>query len=284
MNRGSGLLVFFSNHNHGKHFRVHYFLIPAVLLMSMFTNAQTMEVGPYFGASYYLGDLNPGTHFKNSQMAYGGILRYNIDTRWAVKISGYYGTVKSSSATSNFLPDRNLAFESKITDIAITTEFNFLSYFTGSHKNFWTPYISAGFSFFMFDPIRDGIPLQSLGTEGQNIGYMGRSPYNKFSFSIPFGLGVKFSIVKNLSASVFWEMHKTFTDYLDDVSTTYYLPANAVDPKVPGLYYSDPSMDHQPLMERGNPNTKDWYSFSGLTLTYKFDLRSHRKCRDTKFM
>ena len=254
------------------------------LFSSLFASAQTLEVGPYFGDSYYLGDLNPGTHFKNAQMAYGALIRYNIDTRWVVKVSGYYGKVKGNSALSNYMPDRNLNFESSLTDISAEVEFNFLTYFTGSRKNFWTPYIYGGVSIFMFDPQRDGISLQSLGTEGQNIGYLGRKPYSKTAFSIPFGLGVKFSVTKKLGLAVFWELHKTFTDYLDDVSTTYYLDGKNIDPAIPGVYYSDPTMNHQPLMERGNPNNKDWYSFSGLTVTYQFDIHSHRKCRDTKFM
>ena len=41
--------------------------------------------------------------------------------------------------------------------------------------------------------------------------------------NIPFGIGGKLSIGKKVGLTVFWEMHKTFTDYLDDISTTYYL-------------------------------------------------------------
>jgi hypothetical protein len=79
-------------------------------------------------------------------------------------------------------------------------------------------------------------------------------------------------------------MHKTFTDYLDDVSQTYYLNSNNINPNDPAEMLSDPSLTHQPQMQRGNPETKDWYSFSGLTLTYKFNIHSKRKCRDNKFM
>jgi hypothetical protein len=75
-------------------------------------------------------------------------------------------------------------------------------------------------------------------------------------------------------------MHKTFTDYLDDVSQTYYLNSHSNDP---ASYLSDPTLNHQPGMERGDPNNQDWYSFSGLTLTYKFNIHGSRKCRETKF-
>ena len=83
--------------------------------------------------------------------------------------------------------------------------------------------------------------------------------------------------------TLFWEMHKTFTDYLDDVSQTYYLNSQNINPNNPEEVLSDPSLNHQPGMERGNPKNMDWYSFTGLTLTYKFNLHGSRKCRDTKF-
>ena len=259
-----------------------YSLIFAFISVSGYS--QTLEVGLYGGDSYYLGDLNPGKHFLFSQIAYGVNARYNIDTRWAVKISGYRGKIKGNSSSSSYLPDRKLSFESSLTDISVEAEFNFLKYFTGSHRDFFSPYIYTGISVFFFNPMANGLSLRSLGTEGQNIGFEGRKPYSTTGVSIPFGLGIKFSLARNLGMTVFWEMHKTFTDYLDDVSQTYYLNGKNINPNDPAEYLSDPSLNHQSQMIRGNPDTKDWYSFSGITLTYKFNLHGSRKCRDTKFM
>lgn len=258
-----------------------FFLILAFLTSSGFS--QTMEVGLYGGVSYYLGDLNPGKHFLNPQISYGFLARYNIDSRWAVKISGYRGKVKGNSQSSNFLPDNDLSFESPVTDISAVAEFNFLKYITGSRRDFISPYIYTGISAFFYDPVSNGYSLRSLGTEGQKIGYEDRKPYSNISVAIPFGLGVKFSLAKNLGMTFFWEMHKTFTDYLDDVSQTYYLNSQIINPDNPEEVLSDPSLNHQPGMERGNPKNKDWYSFTGFTLTYKFKLHGSRKCRDTKF-
>ena len=242
----------------------------------------TMEIGFYGGISYYLGDLNPGKHFQNPKIAYGILARYNIDSRWSVKMNIFRGKVTASSESSNFLPDRKLNFESPVTDISATAEFNFLNYFTGSRRDFISPYIYTGISAFFYDPMANGYSLRSLGTEGQNEDYEGRKPYGSISFAIPFGLGVKISLARNLGMTAFWEMHKTFTDYLDDVSQTYYLDSQYIDPDDPASFLSDPSLDHKPGMERGNPKNQDWYSFTGLTLTYKFTLHGSRKCRDNK--
>jgi hypothetical protein len=242
--------------------------------------AQTIEIGLFGGDSYYLGDLNPGVHFQHPQIAFGVLTRYNLDTRWSVKLSGYYGKVTGSSSTSTFLPDNQLSFTSPITDISATVEFNFLDYFTGSRRDVASPYIYSGIGFFFFNPQSGGVMLKSAGTEGQNDHYKGRKPYSTFGVSIPFGLGAKFSISKRLCLAVFWEMHKTFTDYIDDVSTTYYLNGDQINPNDQTAVLSDPTMNHEPGMQRGNSKTKDWYSFSGLTLTYWFSIHSSKRCRD----
>jgi len=255
----------------------------SVFLLLFFTisgEAQDLEVGPFCGGSYYLGDLNPGKHFLNTQLAYGILVRYNIDTRWAVKLSGYRGTVKGNSTSTNFLTGRDLAFSSPVTDISAVVEFNFFPYFTGSYRNRITPYIYAGFSCFFFDPVSNGISLRSMGTEGQNIGYEGRQPYGGYSFSIPFGLGAKISIARSLGLQVFWEMHKTFTDYLDDASTTYYLDGPAIPVEDLEGNMSDPTRNHQPGMQRGNAKNMDWFAFFGVSVTYKFNLLSSKRCRD----
>ena len=243
-------------------------------------SAQDLEVGVYGGGSYYLGDLNPSNHFQGTQIAYGVVARYNFNTRWAVKLSGYRGKVKGNSADSWFLPYREIQFESPITDISAVAEFNFLPYFTGSKRNYITPYVYAGIGLFFFKPSAEGTDLQPLGTEGQQIGYEGRKPYSQVSFSIPFGLGVKFSVSRRIGLAAFWELHKTFTDYVDDVSKTYYLNGEAIDRNDTQQYLSDPSLNHEPGMQRGNSQNQDWYSFSGITITYKFALDANKKCRD----
>jgi hypothetical protein len=245
--------------------------------------AQTdLEVGPYIGDSYYLGDLNPDVPFRMAQIAYGAMARYNLDDRWSFKLGITRGKVEGNSNNTNFLPGRDLQFESPINDLSVTAEFNFFSYFTGSRWNWITPYLYAGIGVFTFQPESGGKKLQPLGTEGQNVGYDGRKPYKTWGVSIPFGLGIKVSVSKKIGLTAFWEMHKTFTDYIDDVSTTYYLNGPAINQNDVAGALSDPTRNHLPGMQRGNPNNDDWYSFSGLTVSYKFSLKGSRRCKDNK--
>jgi hypothetical protein len=131
---------------------------------------------------------------------------------------------------------------------------------------------------FFYEPEADGVALKEMGTEGQNIGFEGRSPYNTTQMAMPFGLGIKYSLNKKLGFAMEWGMRKTFTDYIDDVSTTYYLHGESINPSNEAEVLSDPTMSHNPLQARGNSSTKDWYTFFGITVTYKFRLGDGRKC------
>jgi hypothetical protein len=242
------------------------------------SHAQTAEVGLVGGLSYYLGDLNPGIHFLGTRFAWGGLARVNLDNRWVIRGNFVRARIKGDDSKGNTNDQRGLKFESRLTDIAITTEFNFFEYFTGSRKNLMSPFIFGGIGMVIFNPQADGVYLRNIGTEGQNVGFDGRKPYSRVAFTIPFGVGIKYSLSKRLCFSGEWGMRKTFTDYLDDVSTTYYLDGTNIDPNNQEQVLSDPTFLHKPMQERGNPSNDDWYCFMEINLTYKFRLYNKNKC------
>lgn len=254
-----------------------------LLIFFLGGHSQTLETGLFAGASYYLGDINPGKHFDQSLLSAGAIARYNKDDRWAFRLSLLFGQIQASDNLRKAVLDRDLNFTSKITEFSGVVEFNFFPYETGNDAKKYTPYIFAGIGFFFFDPqgIQNGAKysLRERGTEGQfytnpdgSIGFDGRSAYSQRGIAIPFGIGFKYSLTDKISLGVEWGMRKTFTDYIDDISTTYYLDASSNDSTNPSVFLSDPNLNHQPYMERGNPETKDWYNFYGFTLTYKFNI------------
>ena len=262
-------------------------LLLLIITAGLSTKAQ-LEVGVFAGGSYYVGDLNPGTPFLLTQPAFGLLARYNLSGRWTARLNVYQGTIEGDDEISNWLPERSLKFTSGITELAGVMEFHFLPFYNGSMKNYWTPYIFGGFAMLHHKPEIDEKDLKDFGTEGQNQSGdlppgLTRDAYSNYILSIPFGVGFKYSFSKHIAASVEWGMRKTFSDYLDDVSTTYYLNSSDFDPGNPNyddIEYSDPNMDHEALMQRGNSKTKDWYSFFGLTLTYHINLTNRNKCSD----
>ncbi len=249
------------------------FIMPNVL------EAQTLEVGASAGVSYYIGDINPAIPYSQSKIAYGALVRYNFNKRWAVRFAFTRGKLVGDDLKTNAIENRDLNFKSNINDFSLVGEFNFWDYFTGSRKNYFTPYIFGGIGFFTFKPFNfDGVNLQAHGTEGQSQypeqQYEGRAPYKLWSLSVPFGIGFKYSLTKRLGFSLEWGMRKTFTDYIDDISTTYYTSADVV---------SDPTLSHSAGMQRGNESNMDWYNFTLLSVTYKFNLYGSKRCKDVEW-
>jgi len=237
----------------------------------------------FVGGSYYIGDLNPYVHFGPQTKPAGGFLfRYNVNTRFSLRANVLFGNIGADDAISSSAAQqqRNLNFSSKIAEFSVQGEFNFLDYQIGNEKKKFSPYIFAGLAVFHFNPIATygnyKFTLQPLGTEGQGLpGGAGKKKYKLTQVSIPFGIGIKTNLSKNIGLSVEWGMRATFTDYLDDVSKTYYSPAVlAATRGGVAAVASDPSLGTDPNYsnvgrQRGNPTTKDWYSFAGIGLTIK---------------
>lgn len=246
------------------------------------------EVGIHGGVSYYLGDLNPGNHFQMMKPSFGGFVRHNFNERIAVNLSGTFGQITGDDAVSGYNPDRNLNFISPITDISATFEINFFEYFIGSVRHFITPYMFAGAGVTMFNPKGeyDGnlYELQPLKTEGQGTElYPDRKPYSRTTFNIPFGIGVKYSLNDYIGLSLSWTMHKAYSDYLDDVSKTYYLNLIDANPSEVGIgaLLSDPTLSHKNGIQRGNSQNNDWYSFAGLSVSFRINYNTSKKCLNT---
>jgi hypothetical protein len=227
------------------------------------------ELGFYLGGSYYLGDLNPRKHFLYSRPAVGLFFRYTTNYRYAFKFGFNYGTINASDAKSGEIDqlERNLSFRSRLYEFNSTAEFNFVEYRVGNSKYPFTMYIFAGLAGYFFNPQSDiGRGYESLSglkTEGRS--------YPKFQMSVPFGIGFKWNIGRVCGLGIEWGPRRTFTDYLDDVSGTYpdFTQMDSNSDKTQD--YSDTRLGGAafPGSMRGNPRTKDWYFFYGITLNIK---------------
>ena len=255
-----------------------------IVLFAFTSQAQNLEVGLFGGGSYYMGEFNPGLPFAKTRPSYGISARYSENTRWSFRLSYYRGKVTGADDKLSGVINRDLSFVTTLNDVALVAEFNFWEYFTGSKMDYFTPYLFGGVGIFTYTPKSlDGVKLRPLGTEGQNIGFKGRSPYSKYSFSVPFGFGFKYSLSKRIGLNFEWGMRKTFTDYIDDVSKTYYLKGENINPGNGAELLSDPTLNHQPNMQRGEEKNFDWVAYAGLTISYKFDLYSKKRCNTLKW-
>lgn len=260
-----------------------YKLILFFLIIPTLSYAQVWDIGAWGGIANYQGDLNPLLDIRFSKPAYGGLFRYNFNPVFSVRGNFSHGKISANDAVfDGWQKSRNLNFKSKITEFAGLLEFNFKPFITGDPKYNFTSYLFTGIAVFRFNPVTafNGSPvnLQRFGTEGQGSEYYPeRNNYFLVNYAIPIGMGVKKSISQHWSVALETGARRTFTDYLDDVSTAY-PNSELVGQKLDGsttMQLSNPSTvntnsnlvsEHQ----RGNSKNKDWYFFSGVLLVYNF--------------
>lgn len=251
------------------------------------------EFGGFAGVAHYFGDLNTDFALKDPGYAVGIIGRYNFNERTAIKLTGSIAQVSAYDFDSNntFEQRRNLDFQSRILDVSAQFEFNFLPFVHGSNSEFFSPYLFAGFSVTHFNPQTEVcnssittpvsqcnggtslVDLRPLGTEGQFKG----EEYYTVAGGLAFGAGFKVSLNYEWSINVELSGRRLFTDYLDDVSTTYTDVDDLQNLRGPlAVALSDRS---SPAIggvnrQRGSSKTKDAFGMLTVGIVYYFgDLK-----------
>ncbi len=248
----------------------------------IFCYSQRSELGFFAGGSYYIGDLNPYKPYNCTHLAGGIFYRKNINLRYAYRIGLNYGNVSASDSKSNvaYHQNRNLHFKSRIIELGAIIEMNFIKYEPGRIDKFsYSPYLFTGLTYFNMNPMAslngEWYDLQPLGTEGQGSSLNTRKKYNTNQVAIPLGIGFKYNLNKRLTFALEYGIRKTFTDYLDDVSGNYVNNFDLLEQNgVLAAHFADQSINPEngyiapnTGKPRGNSNNKDWYSFSGITIT-----------------
>lgn len=262
------------------------------------------------GASNFLGDLGGskgiGTHGIKDlkmkptrptlQMGY----KFMITPAISVRGTFIWGYLSGDDAlTKNEIRNnRNLSFRSMIGEFSGLFEYypggdrvvpNYkVSGISGTKSITFIPYFYTGVGVTFFNPKTryngSWVALQPLATEGQ--GLAGRpDKYKRATLVIPLGAGLKYMVDKQWSVSLDMSLRYTFTDYIDDVSTSYYRPDlieaaygttaadlsdRAVDPSA-GLTGAIPMGDGRyNYLQRGNPKYNDAYMFAIISVHYRF--------------
>lgn len=249
------------------------------------------EWGVSAGASHYFGDLNPSAKLNRPNMALGAFFRKQFGNYVALRVAGHYTFLAYSdkyNTQNQFDLRRNLSFNTNIWELAVQGDFNFFKFVPGSDYNRFTPYITFGLGVFTYDPYAyyqgQKVYLRPLGTEGQGSAlYPTRKPYGSMAACIPFGVGVKYSLNRQMNLGFEVVYRFTTTDYIDDVSTTYapdaqphFLPNGA-----PTTWYALQDRSYEtgtPIgikgRQRGYANQKDAYILAEFSLS--FNLTSYK--------
>lgn len=271
-----------------------------------------MEVGGSFGAMNAFTDLGGrkgvGKKFvkdfniRNTQITGGAFigLMYKNELGFRLeatmgKVTAYDSILKNVAATTNGRYERNLEFQSKITEIAALLEVHpfelFGNYNVDNLPPEVSPYLVGGVGYFHFNPqatLNGGlVDLQPLHTEGQGFAeYPGVKNYKLDQINFPIGAGARYDLSPHLNIRIELLYRILTTDYLDDVSGKYIEPSyfsnylqgfrlnQALllnDRHIPGAAYSTAHPDGV----RGNPKNNDGY----ITFTLKFGLTLGRERR-----
>ncbi len=270
-----------------------------------------IEAGLAIGPSFFLGDLGGsegvGTSFiKDVDLPLTklckGIFVNLYPAEWlGFRLAGNIGYLEGDDALApnkggaeRFRQYRNLKFRSQLKEAYAALEFYptvFLEKYDGLlHKI--RPYGLIGAGFFHFKPEGEyqatngstqWVELKPLRLEGQGMAeYPERSEYPLTQLFIPMGGGIKYYIRENMYVGIEILHRKTFTDYIDDVSTNY------IDPRFFDMYLSpeqaawarqlsyrenlyNPGVSRRYInTQRGDPKDNDAY-FSGM-LRFGFRL------------
>ena len=265
---------------------------------------QRFELSVGAGVSNFLGELGGanqiGTnYFKDlewslTRVALAAGLRYKLSNYFALNTHITYGRVTGDDKLTQetFRNYRNLNFTSDIYEFNVNFEGAFqqeqighryrLRKVRGARGYELYTYAFVGAGIFHFDPktVYQGetLRLQPLGTEGQGL-LPSRKKYSLFQFVIPVGVGFKYTIDNTWGVGLEIGIRKTFTDYIDDVSTTYFDFENYPDADPLAAALGDRSNQTQPEItepqqQRGDPRDKDSYMFAIFSINYK--LKSGR--------
>lgn len=265
--------------------------ISLLALIPLISEAQQyLEIGVFGGASNYQGDLAPVAFVpKETHTAFGVYYKFNLNYWFGFRASAFTGWISGNddNSTEEWKQERNLSFVSPVDEASAVFEI-FLKKYNPKYKwNIMSPYVYFGVAAFRFNPQAEymGVwyDLQPLGTEGQgNPAYPDRKPYPLTQYSYPIGFGLKGSINKYWNVGLEIGYRKTTTDYLDDVSTTYiakeFLLADNGDISWQLSNRTDEMNGGTEILRddtkyRGDDTNKDWYIFTGMTISRNYELR-----------
>jgi hypothetical protein len=246
-------------------------LVGASTCISSFGQTESssiFEAGISVGPSNFLGDLggNAGrgtkfikdNNFPMTKFIFGAYLSYQpnewLGFRLAINrgtIEGDDAIIKGKGGLEEARKYRNSNFRSRITEGMLLAEIYPTVFIESDPTDVWAklrPYVVGGIGFFKFNPqgtdplTKEWVDLKPLRTEGQGFAeFPGRKEYKLTSLNIPLGIGAKYFLSETVNLALEVVHRTTFTDYLDDVSTTY------VDPS---LFYAHMPLAQAQLAER----------------------------------
>ena len=237
-----------------------------LLYQSFQVNAQSfsfangkVEIGAGIGPMFFLGDLGGSegrgqtfvkdVDFPLTKICKGLYVNFYPAEWMGFRLAANVGYLEGDDAMApnkggaeRFRLQRNLKFRSNLQEAYAAIEIYptvFFEQYDGlTHK--LRPYAIGGVGMYHFNPqgeyinpngTKEWVDLQPLKLEGQGMSqYPDRKPYSLTQMNLLMGGGIKYYLSERVYVGFEILHRKTFTDYIDDVSTEY------IDPRYFDVY------------------------------------------------
>jgi hypothetical protein len=261
-------------------------LLTIILFLPCVSFSQNFHFSGRLGVAGYNGDLKAHSITLSQTHILGSIgvqydLTEHIAARSYLTFTGLRGDDKKGTIS---MQERNLNFKTKLFEWEVSAQYDIFSL----NDKWWTPYVFAGIGIYHYNPYTmdsagNKMFLKPLSTEGEGF-IAGVNNYKLTGVSIPVGLGFNYALNEDMRLGLEFGYRKTFTDYLDDVSTNYVdksalLTARgqtAVDFAWRGDEYNGAPYPAGGR-ERGHANQKDGYYFRALTYTVRYFFDKYKQ-------
>ena len=186
-----------------------------------------------------------------------------------------FTTLENSDANSNNNEQqaRGMSFVTSMLGISTSVNYDFVDNRLYTKARKFRPSIGIGLDVYSFSPtgIYNGVEykLQPLGTGGQLIDST-KKAYSSLALGYFFNFKIKYQINRFNSVGLHMSIHKSMSDYLDDVGPDLYPSADKilnskVENKDVALYFSNPTSRNVLGQYRNSPNNaKDGYINFGI--------------------
>jgi hypothetical protein len=261
-------------------------LLAIILFLPCTVFSQNFHFSGRLGVAGYNGDLKAHSITLSQTHILGSIgMQYDLSEHIAARsyltFTGLRGDDKKGTVS---MQERNLNFKTKLFEWEVSAQYNIFSL----NDKWWTPYVFAGIGIYHYNPYTkdtagNQVFLKPLSTEGEGF-IAGVNDYKLTGVSIPIGVGFSYALNEDMRLGLEFGYRKTFTDYLDDVSTNYVdksalLTARgqtAVDLAWRGDEYNGAPY---PVggRERGHANQQDGYYFIALTYTVRYFFDKYKQ-------
>jgi len=235
-----------------------------------------LEFGIYSGLAIFNGTISQSSLISNDKNLYNGInINYTIFSNLSASMTIASFKLSNSDINSNNNEQQARGMSFVTTMLGVSTSFNYdfvdNRLYTKARKI--RPSIGFGLDVNSFSPsgIYNGVEykLQPLGTGGQLIDST-KKAYSNIALGYFFNFKLKYQINRFNSIGIHMSIHKSLSDYLDDVGPDLYpsidkIVNSKVENKDAAIYFSNPTSRNFVGQYRNSPNNaKDGYINFGI--------------------